>query len=79
MLRFEERMYEVIRQEAWHSKDLIQEVLSVETPCFHPLDTGGGSFAVYANQNVYILCWCSSVEVCQENSTSGTSETAPDL
>lgn len=71
-------MYEAIWQETGHSKDLIQEVLSVETPCFHPLDTGGESFAVYANQNVYILCWC-SVEVCQENSTSGTSETAPDL
>lgn len=50
-------MYEAIRQETGHSKDLIQEVLSVEDPCFHPLDTGGESFAVYANQNAYILCW----------------------
>lgn len=34
-------MYAVTGQETRHSKDLIQEVLSVETACCHPLDIVG--------------------------------------
>lgn len=78
-LRFEEWMYEMMRQEAWHSKDLIQEVLSVETAGFHPLDIVGEILQCMLIKMYFcILCWY-FIEVCKENSTSAASETALDL